>query len=215
MTFHILIVGDEPIIRRGLCDTIPWEQNQIHVVGAACDGKEAIQKIKNDPQIDLVITDIRMPNYEELFYKTPGAVDLFHTEGINVTFYNTLTVLKGLFEKDTKKRIEHLRNKKGQNKDWRMGRAEEYIKTYSASDIKAHEVADFINISPNYFSSLFKKATGQTFNEYVNTLRIEEAKTLVAKTSFKVNELAGQVGYKEYKCFVKVFKKVCGITPTI
>ena len=56
-----------------------------------------------------------------------------------------------------------------------MGRAEEYIKTYLASDIKAHEVADFINISSNYFSRLFRQAMGQTFNEYVNTLRIEEA----------------------------------------
>ena len=162
-----------------------------------------------------MITDIRMPNYEELFYKTLGDVDLFHTEGITVTFYNTLTILKGLFEKDTKKRIEHLRIKKGQNKDWLMGRAEEYIKTYSASDIKAHEVADFINISSNYFSPLFRQAMGQPFNEYVNTLRIEEAKTLLVETPFKVNELAGQVGYKEYKYFVEVFKKVCGITPMI
>lgn len=153
--------------------------------------------------------------YERSFHKIPADLELYFTKDLDPTLYNTLSILQVLMNKDIEHLIEQLEIKKSQNKDWLMDRAEDYIKTYASSDIKAHEVADYINISPNYFSSLFKQATGQTFNEYVNGLRIEEAKALLAETPFKVNEIAAQVGYKEYKYFVEVFKKMCGVTPTI
>jgi two-component system, response regulator YesN len=108
---------------------------------------------------------------------------------------------------------ESLANKAKAN-DWLIERAEQYIRSYYTSPIKAHEVADVINISPNYFSSLFKLKTGKSFNDYINTLRVEAAKQLLEETPFNVNEIAEKVGYREYKYFVDVFKKFTGYTPT-
>ncbi|MFS8652800.1 MAG: AraC family transcriptional regulator [Caldibacillus sp.] len=63
-------------------------------------------------------------------------------------------------------------------------------------------------------SYLFKQKTGKKFNEYVNQLRVEEAKSLLVETPFKVSEISEQVGFQEYKYFAEVFKKFTGITPT-
>ncbi|WP_371068483.1 response regulator [Sediminibacillus sp. JSM 1682029] len=128
--------------------------------------------------------------------------------------YNTYEAIQTLFENDVRKLMDQYQLTHAENNDWLMERAEAYMKNYYTTDIKAHEVADVVNISPNYFSSLFKQRTGRNFNEYVNELRVEQAKTLLASTPFKVREVAEQVGYHEYKYFVEVFKKFVGMTPT-
>ncbi|WP_245208191.1 response regulator transcription factor [Sediminibacillus dalangtanensis] len=133
---------------------------------------------------------------------------------LDFQYHNTYQAIRILFENDIQLLMEQYQLTRAENNDWLMERAEAYIKKYYTSDIKAHEVADVINISPNYFSSLFKQRTGKNFNEYVKELRVEQAKTLLADTPFKVREIAEQVGYHEYKYFVEVFKKFVGMTPT-
>ena len=66
MTFKLLIVDDEPIISRGLRLTIPWEAINVEVVDTAYDGEDAIEKIKQYGDIDIVITDVRMPKVDGL-----------------------------------------------------------------------------------------------------------------------------------------------------
>jgi two-component system, response regulator YesN len=391
MPFKMLIVDDEPIICRGLQQTIPWDEYMVEVVDLAYDGAVAIQKIQEHGDIDLVLTDVRMPNvdglrlaaflaenypdirliiisgYDDFKYAQqaiqlgvkdyllkPVEVDellrvitkitstlqeeqesaqqiyqmnlqnaIFHQvldlpdttpnhSGLfaDVRIYPFVTMLKEYKNKtkdlseeelqnlavDWENQVEKLLNSQGfscvsvftsknvlltcvtnhlsdftprnldfqelncvvndtditigqlnevylrlyedtryipfsedgvvvspvseslanrsKANDWLMDRAEQYIKTYYASPIKAHEVADVINISPNYFSSLFKQKTGKSFNEYINTLRVDAAKQLLEETPFNVNEIAEKVGYREYKYFVDVFKKFTGYTPT-
>ncbi|WP_175486742.1 response regulator transcription factor [Sediminibacillus halophilus] len=133
---------------------------------------------------------------------------------LDFQYHNTYQAIRVLFEEAVRLLMEQYQLTRTENNDWLMERAEAYINKYYTSEIKAHEVADVINISPNYFSSLFKQRTGRNFNEYVNELRVEQAKTLLADTPFKVREIAEQVGYHEYKYFVEVFKKFAGMTPT-
>ncbi|TBL77364.1 response regulator [Paenibacillus thalictri] len=59
MTIKLLIVDDEPIICRGLRETIPWETIDAEVMGEASDGAEALELIGRLP-VDLVLTDIHM-----------------------------------------------------------------------------------------------------------------------------------------------------------
>lgn len=58
--YKVLIVDDEPYVRKGLKALIDWEQYGYTVCAEAEDGEEALQKIK-DLQPNLVITDIKMP----------------------------------------------------------------------------------------------------------------------------------------------------------
>lgn len=391
MPLKMLIVDDEPIICRGLQQTIPWDEYMVEVVDVAYDGAEAIQKIQEHGDIDLVVTDVRMPNvdglqlaaflaekypdirtiiisgYDDFKYaqqalqsgvknyllkpveidellrviakimsdleekrvaaqqiyqmnlknaifhqvlNSPDTIQNHSSLFANVRIYPFVTMLKeyknkkkdlseeelqslridwenlvknslksqgftsvsvftsknvmltcvttnlddfssenmmfeelmGVFN-DTVITIGQLKevyqrlsedtrylpySKQGvvvspvnessiyhpKGSDWLIDRAEQYIQSYYTSSIKAQEVADVINISPNYFSSLFKQKTGMSFNEYINTLRVEAAKELLQETPFNVNEIAEKVGYREYKYFVDVFKKFTGYTPT-
>ncbi|MCR8634350.1 response regulator transcription factor [Paenibacillus radicis (ex Xue et al. 2023)] len=65
MTIKMLIVDDEPIICRGLRETIPWDSIGVEVVGEAADGAEALELIKRQP-VDLVLTDINMDGMDGL-----------------------------------------------------------------------------------------------------------------------------------------------------
>ena len=71
-----------------------------------------------------------------------------------------------------------------------------------------------MDISRYYFSKLFKEETGQTFVEYLTGLRVEKAKQLLTETDFKVIDISQQVGYNNAKHLMKVFKSVCGVSPT-
>lgn len=63
MTFHLMIVDDEPTIRKGLSDFIKWDTLDSIVDATACDGAEAMELIRLK-QPDIVITDIRMPQVD-------------------------------------------------------------------------------------------------------------------------------------------------------
>ncbi|WJH33630.1 response regulator [Paenibacillus sp. CC-CFT747] len=65
MTIKMLIVDDEPVICRGLRETIPWETIGVEVVGDASDGVEALERIESQP-VDLVLTDIHMDGMDGL-----------------------------------------------------------------------------------------------------------------------------------------------------
>jgi two-component system response regulator YesN len=68
-------------------------------------------------------------------------------------------------------------------------------------------------INETYCCELFRKVTGRTFSEYINSLRIKKAYDLLDTTGLTVDEVAREVGYKDYYYFNKVFKKYTGLTP--
>ncbi|MGO4791078.1 response regulator [Paenibacillus sp. 2KB_20] len=96
---------------------------------------------------------------------------------------------------------------------WIIEKAKKYMADHYLSELKASEVAAYLKITPSYFSNIFKQSTGKSFSEYMNELRINEARKLLLTTQDKVFEIADRVGYKEYKYFVSVFKLYTGMTP--
>lgn len=60
---------------------------------------------------------------------------------------------------------------------------------------------------------MFKKFTGEGFNAYVNSLKINEALELIESTSLSMEEISAKVGYKDTKTFYAQFKKLTGSTP--
>lgn len=152
--------------------------------------------------------------YVNLFNKEVLASEFHFTTTVDVNLFNSYSQLKELLLEDLNQAIQLLDTIEADSRYWLIEKAKEYIISYYNSDIKAHEVADVINISPNYFSSIFKQRTGKNFNVYVNEIRVSKAKDLLEATPFKVHEIAEQVGYHEYKYFVEVFKRFSGVTPT-
>lgn len=89
-----------------------------------------------------------------------------------------------------------------------------YIKNHLNSPLHISQVANYVHLSPGYFSVYFKNKLNQNFKEYVTQLKIEEAKRLMAAGDLNMEEIAMAVGYDQYRSFHRTFKKETGISPT-
>lgn len=95
-----------------------------------------------------------------------------------------------------------------------VGKAKRYINSHLADDLSVANIAEILFVSPNYFSRLFKRVTGQGCNEYIVRKRIEKACVLLETTNFNTGKIAGMVGYNDTNYFSMAFKKHCGVSPT-
>lgn len=89
-----------------------------------------------------------------------------------------------------------------------------YIKNNFNKDISLDEVSRAVNISPYYFSKIFKEGTGRNFIEYLTNIRIEKAKELLSTTEYSMKEICTMCGYSDPNYFSRSFKKNVGVTPT-
>lgn len=91
-----------------------------------------------------------------------------------------------------------------------MGYIEE---NYAKDSISLSEAAHAAEVSPNYFSAIFRQEIGMTFTEYLTKKRMEKAKRLLRQTERNSGEIAAEVGFKDPHYFSFVFKKTQGCTP--
>ena len=88
-----------------------------------------------------------------------------------------------------------------------------YMKENYNKDISLAEVAREACVTPNYLSRIFKEEIDSNFVDWLNHLRISRAKELLTTSNLKTYEIAEQIGFKNYKYFTSVFKKLTGCTP--
>lgn len=93
-------------------------------------------------------------------------------------------------------------------------RAMAYIEeNYMKDSISLNEVAGAVEVSANYFSTVFRQETGMTFTECVTKKRMDKAKHLLRQTERPSGDIAAEVGFKDPHYFSFVFKKTQGCTP--
>ena len=85
---------------------------------------------------------------------------------------------------------------------------------YMDEEISLNTVANVANVSSNHFSALFSQNMGQTFIEYLTSLRMNKAKELLRCTGMRSSDIAGEIGYKDAHYFSYLFKKTQGMTPS-
>lgn len=87
------------------------------------------------------------------------------------------------------------------------------MQNYMQEDISLNSVAEIVDMSPSYFSSVFSKEVGKTFVEYLTEIRMDKAKELLMCTSMKTSDIGHKVGYKDSHYFSFIFKKKQGCSP--
>lgn len=92
--------------------------------------------------------------------------------------------------------------------------AKRYIQQHYRELLRLEDVSSAVGFNATYFSTLFKKETGQNFVDYLTELRIGKAKELLSGDDLSVQDVAEMVGYQDLKYFSKLFKKTTGVSPS-
>ena len=85
---------------------------------------------------------------------------------------------------------------------------------YADADPSLDTVCSKLGVSNSYFSSIFKKETGQSFVAYLTGYRMEKAARMLVETSEKSYMIAKSVGYTDPNYFSYVFKRQYGVSPS-
>ena len=93
--------------------------------------------------------------------------------------------------------------------------AKQYISIHYAEQITLESVSSYLNLTPAYFSSFFKKKTGTGFAKYLMNVRVEAAKGLLKDGNDSISDICTKVGYNDIKHFNRVFEQVTGVKPTV
>ncbi len=129
---------------------------------------------------------------------------------IKADILKILTILVRYYEKKetavefTAKKKEYIR---------RIERAIDLLKENYSRKITLEEAAAAVCMSPNYFSSYFRKATGSSFQEYLTKIRMEKARELLHCSGEGILDIAQECGVGNAANFYRLYKKYYGIAP--
>ena len=84
---------------------------------------------------------------------------------------------------------------------------------YTNPMLGLYSISEQLGVSNSYLSSAVKEYKGVGIAQYINKLRIEKAKQLLAKTNVSVKDIALQVGFSSDMSFIRVFKQFENTTP--
>jgi len=89
-----------------------------------------------------------------------------------------------------------------------------YIEENYNENISITKLAKLENYNVCYFSEWFRRKSGCTPREYLQTVRIDKAKELLITTDYSITEIAMQVGYCSSSSFARSFKLITGLSPS-
>jgi two-component system response regulator YesN len=104
-------------------------------------------------------------------------------------------------------------SKQSEQSDEAIALALNYLDEHFAEDISLSQLAEKFYFTASYFSIYFKKKTGQNFNPYLTSLRLDRACMYLRETSDKIGGISQKVGYNDSAYFGKIFKKKIGCSP--
>ncbi|WP_278883876.1 AraC family transcriptional regulator [[Ruminococcus] torques] len=89
----------------------------------------------------------------------------------------------------------------------------DYIHNRLHEQLTIKELADLVNLNPNYLSALFKRETGQSITEYIRNMRLDAAKNMLKYSDISYAEIASILNFSSQSHFTKVFREKTGYTP--
>ena len=96
----------------------------------------------------------------------------------------------------------------------RLRRVVELVHAEMDGDLSLEELADAAGLSINHFSEMFRESTGQSPHQFVLHRRVDRAKEMLRAAEMRVLDVAVACGFKNQQHFARVFRKVCGASPT-
>lgn len=240
--YKYFVVEDEHLIRKNLIKKIESLQLPFKLVGEASNGMDARINIEKSCP-DLVITDIRMPQFDglklaEFLYKNYPHIKVIILSGYDDFSYAQAAikfqVKDYLLKPVTVEALSESLHKiliSIQSETKQLGAfctdtskldqksicelLEKYLQEHYQNDISFSELGERFGFTPEYLGKIFKKHSGETPSKYLTKLRINEAKRLLlGNPEMEIQKVGEIVGYKDGFYFSRVFKSYMGIQPS-
>ena len=242
MGIKLLIADDEEVICKGVAKYLRLHTDRFSKIYEAENGQEALDIIIQK-QPDMMILDVQMPilsgidvmreaskagikpitiilsGYDEFSYAQKalkfGAKEYLLKP---VRAADILTLLNELADEYIGREIQTIDDDSSEEteKDKEnplVKEAKEYIRENYACDLALSDVADHLQISVGYLSTLMNQCLQCGFTDYLNQIRIDRACCYLEQNVLKNYEIAYKVGFNDEKYFSKVFKKIKGMSP--
>jgi AraC family transcriptional regulator len=96
----------------------------------------------------------------------------------------------------------------------RLRKVVELVHAEMEGDLSLEELADAAGLSITHFSQMFRESTGQSPHQFVLHRRVDLAKEMLRAAEMRVLDVAVACGFKTQQHFARVFRRVCGASPT-
>jgi len=226
---RILLVDDDEVFRNEFRECF-----QEYGIKEASSGEEALKILKRPNEIDLVILDVRMSGMngievlERIRRLTPEVRIVIQTGYSSKDV--AVEALRGqaddYIEKPldidaTKEIIEKFLGTKRGEPDYsaidvkgKIERVKNFVERNCFRKVTLNDAAIYAYMSPKYLSRIFKQYTGTGFSEYRLALKIAQAKNLLKKTGYNIDQISDKLAYQNSESFIRQFKKLTSRTPT-
>lgn len=95
-----------------------------------------------------------------------------------------------------------------------LTRAIQYIHEHYTEKITLDDVCSAVNLSRSHFSKIFKEEVGMTLTEYIETVRMNQARMLLRTTTFTIGEISEMIGISDIFYFSKMYKRKYRVSPS-
>lgn len=232
MPYNLIFIDDEFQIRQMFPYMANWEQLGFNPPRIFSDIKSAREYIQSNP-VHLIISDIVLNDEsgldfaKEISEEHPKTLVVFLSGHRNFEFAQKAILLNAFsylvkplsFEdlNDTlQNAVKRLESEiaETQSFDDITSKAIKYIKANIQNEnLSRTEISNYLGITPQHFSAVFKKQTGRSFISYVTELKINYAIELLKDPFYRIYEIRNMCGFKDSNYFTTLFKKHTGYTP--
>ncbi len=241
---NLLVVDDEPIVRKGIVRSLRVNELSIANVYEAQNGKQALEIVRSE-DIDLILADINMPKMNGLDFAKAAKAHNADIKIAMVTGYDYFdyavsalragvdeyvlkpvsssdveNVIKKLIDAQSKEQVRSELNQldaQGQPKnepDYKNQIQQILEEELHASSFSLSVLAEKIGLSNGYLSRLFKQNFNMPYREYLLAQRINKAKILLIGSDKKIFEVSCAIGFEDPNYFSAMFKRETGYTPS-
>lgn len=169
-------------------------------------GTDFRNKLDSDKKVTTIIME-NLLAIEDEYMKRPEGYKLM----IKARLLTILTFLIRHF-RDSRKLSSISSNQRTHFK--KLHETMKFLEENFNQEITLSQIASDFFLTPQYFSTFFKKAVGVNFSDYLNNIRINHAISLIRETDRKITHIASECGFNNMNNFNSIFKKLTGKTPS-
>ncbi|MDE7351462.1 MAG: response regulator [Acetatifactor sp.] len=237
--YKVVLIDDESIITEGLQKVVDWTSHSCQVAALAQDAATGVETIRKY-RPDILFTDIKMPGEDGLTMLAALKGEFPRMQIAVLTGYRDFEyarrairlgvsrfLLKPSKMDELNEALEHMtgvldrlpppeapeaKAEADDSNSFLVRQAQTYIAKNCARRLSLQDVADHCYVSQWHLSKLLNKHLNQSFYDLLNTVRVRQAKELMADPALRISEVAEQVGYADTAHFSRVFKKLEGVS---